>query len=133
VQLEDVDGLEAEAPQAHLARLPQVLRASDGRPTARPLARQTGLRRDQQVGRVRVQGLADQLVGDLGPVGVGRVDQLHAELDGPPQHADALVVVARRAPDALARQLHRAEAEPVDSSTVSRSRTECACNPPRSP
>ena len=37
-----------------------------------------------------------------------------AELDGPPQHAQRLVVVLRRTPDPLAGQLHGAVAEAYD-------------------
>ena len=49
-----------------------------------------------------------------GPVGVGGVDEGDAELDGAAQHADALVAVGRRAPDARAGELHGAVAEAVD-------------------
>ena len=52
-------------------------------------------------------------VGDERAVGVGGVDQRHAELDGAPQHADRLRRVRRVAPDSLSGELHGAVAEPV--------------------
>ena len=64
--------------------------------------------------RIRVQRLADQFLGDVRAVGVRGVDEVDAELDEAAQHADAFVGVGRRAPDALARQAHRAESEAVD-------------------
>jgi hypothetical protein len=45
------------------------------------------------------EGLGDQPLGDLGAVGVRRVDHVDVELEGAPQHALALVGVARLAPD----------------------------------
>ena len=61
-----------------------------------------------------MQRLADQFLGDVRAVGVGGVDEVDAELDGAAQHADAFVVVVRRAPDTLAGQAHGAESEAVD-------------------
>ena len=51
---------------------------------------------------------------DLGAVGVGGVDEIDAQLDRAAQDGDRLAVVGRLAPDAVAGDLHRAEAEPVD-------------------
>ena len=60
-----------------------------------------------------MQRLADQLVRDVGPVVLGRVDVVDAELDRAPQHGNSLVVVARRPHDAGAGKLHGAEADAV--------------------
>src|SRR3954452_12960052 len=69
---------------------------------------------DHQLVGVGVQGLADQVLGDIRAVGVGGVDQADTELDGPSQYADRLLTVTGLAPDALAREAHRAVAEPDD-------------------
>ena len=61
-----------------------------------------------------MQRLGDQLLADVRPVAVGGVDQVDAELDGPPQDGDRGVVIGRRAPDALAGDAHGAEAEAMD-------------------
>lgn len=42
-------------------------------------------------------------------IGVGGIDQRDPDLDGPAQHSDRLVVVARLSPDPLARDPHRAD------------------------
>jgi len=78
------------------------------------VAREAGLGRDHEFLGVRMQRLVDQLLGDERPVRVGCVDERDAQLDRAPEHADGLVGVRRLAPDALAGQLHRAVAEPVD-------------------
>ena len=114
VQLEQVDALEAEAAQAELDLLAQVRRLAERGPLARALAGQAGLGRDDHVVGVRVQRLAQQVLGDVGAVGVGGVEEGDPDLDGPTQHGDRLGVVARRTPDALAGQLHRAVAEAYD-------------------
>ena len=80
----------------------------------RSLPGQPGLGRDDHVVGVRVQRLAQQVLGHVGTVGVGGVEEGDPDLDGPAQHADRLVVVPRRSPDALAGQLHRAVAEAYD-------------------
>jgi len=54
------------------------------------------------------------LVGDVRPVGVGRVDVVDAQLDRGPQHLDRGGAVARRPEDARAGELHRAVADPVE-------------------
>jgi hypothetical protein len=61
-----------------------------------------------------VQGLLDEVLGDVGAVGVGGVDEGDAQVDGATQDADRLVVVLRRAPDALTGDAHGAVAEAVD-------------------
>ena len=58
-----------------------------------------------------MQRLGDQRLAHLGPVGVGRVDQVHAQLDRPPEHPPRLVRLRRRAPDARSRERHGAEPE----------------------
>ena len=61
-----------------------------------------------------MQRLADQLLGVIRAVGVCGVDEVDAELDRAAQHADAFVVVVRRAPDALSGYSHGTETESVD-------------------
>ena len=114
VQLEQVDPLQAEAAQAHLA--PAGAGTPGGRPAStRPgPAGQPGLGGDDDVVGVRVQRLAQQLLGHERPVGVGGVEEGDAELDGAAQHPQRLVAVRGLAPDALAGELHGAVAEAYD-------------------
>ena len=114
VQLEQVDGVDAEAAQAHLALLAQVGREAEHRPFVGPGAQQTGLGRDDDAVGIRVQRLADQFLGYVRAVGVRGVDEVDAEFDGAAQNADAFVAVGGRAPDALTGQAHGAESQAVD-------------------
>ena len=58
------------------------------------------------------------LLGDVGPVGVGGVDEVHAELDGAAHDRPGGLAVGGLAPDARAGDPHGAEAEPVDAAEV---------------
>ena len=60
-----------------------------------------------------MQGLGDQLFARLGSVGVRGVDEVHVQLDRAAQQCERAVAVLRLAPDALARDPHRAEAQPA--------------------
>ena len=61
-----------------------------------------------------MQRLGDEPLGDVRAVAIGGVDEVDPELERALEHRDRGIVVARRAPDALARDPHRAEAEAVD-------------------
>ena len=113
VELEQVDPLDAEPAQAHLAFLPQILGPAQRRPLVRPRPCQPSLRGDDESGRVRMQRLADQILADVRAVRVRGVDQVDAELDRAPQDGERLLAVGRLAPDAGAGDLHRPEAEPM--------------------
>jgi hypothetical protein len=62
-------------------RGPQLLGAQGGQPAAALVAPRADLGHQAQRLRVRVQGLADQRVDDVGPVVLRRVDVVDAELD----------------------------------------------------
>ncbi|BBC91462.1 hypothetical protein BJ996_007006 [Streptomyces phaeogriseichromatogenes] len=97
-----VDVVQAEPAKAHQGLLTQVLRAPDRRPRPEAQAHQSvagpdrvraaaslsDLRRDERLVEVGVDRLADDLLADVGAVGVRGVDQLHAELDATAFHAD---------------------------------------------
>jgi hypothetical protein len=61
-----------------------------------------------------VQRGVDQLVRDVRPVVLGRIDVVDAELGSPPEHRQRRLPVPRRAEDARAGELHRAEADATD-------------------
>ena len=114
VQLQQVDPLKAQVPQAELDLLAQVLGAPDRCPLAGALPGEPRLGRDDQVVGVGVQRRLDQLLGHERSVAVRGVDEVHAKLDGAAQHPHGLGRVLRVAPDARSCQLHRAVTEPVD-------------------
>jgi hypothetical protein len=114
VQLVEVDPVDRQAAQAHRHALAQVLGPPDRLPDTDSGPGQPALGRDDQVLRVRVQCLTDEVLADERPVGIGGVDEVRAQLDRAPEHPDRLVAVRRLAPDPGAGDLHRAEAEAVD-------------------
>jgi hypothetical protein len=61
-----------------------------------------------------VQRLADELVGDVGPVVLRGVNVVHAQLHGAAQHIQRLAAITRRPPDTRAGQLHGAQADARD-------------------
>ena len=114
MKLIEIDFLHPQAAEAALALLPQIFRAAVRDPRARPWPCQATLGRDHQVIRIWVQRLGDQPLADLGPIGVGGIDEVDAEIDRAAEHALAFLPVSRLAPDAFAGQPHSAEAEAVD-------------------
>ena len=118
VQLVEVDALDAQVAQRALARLAQVIGPAVARPLARAAARQAALRGDDQAVGVRIQRVVDELLAEVRPVAVGRVDEVHAERDHAAQHVEHRVAVLRRAPHAGADDAHRAEAEAMDLEVV---------------
>src|SRR5581483_12174422 len=64
------------------------------------------LRRDHEILGIRVERVRDDLLAPAGAVDVGGVDQRHAELERPPQHARTLRGIVNDA--------HRAEADAAD-------------------
>src|SRR5262245_16217103 len=77
---------------------------------------------DQQVLGIWIEGLGDQLLADVRPVGIRGIDQVDAELECPSQQRDCLVVVCRRAPDAGTGDPHGSEAEPAHGAIADRDR-----------
>ena len=74
---------------------------------------------DDQAGRIRMEGLADESIGAdaavAAPVEGRRVDVVDAKLDGSAQDGAADLRIARRAMEARGGQAHGAEAEPIDA------------------
>ncbi|GFG72784.1 hypothetical protein MBOT_01490 [Mycobacterium botniense] len=61
-----------------------------------------------------MQGLADQLVGDIRPVKLRGVDVVDAELDRPPQHRQRFVSIPRRPERSRPGKLDSPEADARD-------------------
>jgi hypothetical protein len=113
VQLVQVDALDAQAAQARLAGGAQVLGPAVGVPALRRRPHDAALGRDHEPRRVGMQCVGDQPLVGLGAVGVGRVDEVHAELDRTVQHSSRFVPIRRVAPDAGTGEPHRPVTEAV--------------------
>ena len=61
-----------------------------------------------------MQRLGDEFLGHVRSVRVGRVDEIHSELDGAAKHADGFFLVRRLSEDARAGDAHGAKAHAID-------------------
>ncbi len=98
MELIQIDSIDPEPLQTRLARLLEVIGSSSWNPISGLVANQASLGRDDEIRRVRMEGLCDEVLGDFRTVAVGGIDQLHAELDRAPQHAFGFLAVLRFAP-----------------------------------
>ena len=114
VKLIDIDLFDAEAPQATLTRGAQVLRAPIRFPCPGPRPEQPALGGDHEILGIRMEGLRDQSLAHLGPVGIGSVDEVDPERHRPPQDTLAFLPVDRLSPDPFSGDAHGAEPEAID-------------------
>ncbi len=98
-QVDRAEALGAERAQVVLDALAQLLGPLGGQPVALVVAARADLGDEDQLLGVRVQGLADQLVGHVGAVELRGVDVVDAQLDRAPEHGQGLLAVARRTHD----------------------------------
>ena len=113
VQLPQVDAVQFEPLKAAFQLTPEIFRAPVLHPTVGPGAFEAAFRRNDEAG-VRVQGLRDQLLGYMGAIGIGSVDEVHPQFDGTLEYADRFIAIPRWAPDPFPGEAHRAEAHTVD-------------------
>jgi hypothetical protein len=92
----------------------QVGGLGEWEPGAGVVATPADLAYQGQVLRVRMQRLADELVGDVGAIELSGVDVVDAEVDGAAQHRKRLIAVPRRAEHTGTGQLHRPEPDTGD-------------------
>ncbi len=111
VELIKVDAVHLEAPKAPFARLSQVLRASVFDPPSWSRPNQTAFGRDDHTCRVWMERLSNQAFGDIGAIGVGGIEKVNAQIDGPSQHRDRSVSILRFPPYPRTGQPHGAEPE----------------------
>ena len=110
-EVNDVEALLAERAEIVLAALAELLGAEEGPPALVGPARAAELAGDDEIGRVGVERLGDQAVRDEGPVVPRRVDEVHAQLDGAPEHGARRRGIGGLAPHVRPRQAHGAVAE----------------------
>ena len=84
--------------------------------------REAALGGDNQVFRIWMERLGDQPFADFGAIGIRRIDEVNAQVDGAAQDAAAFLGVGWLAPNAFARNAHGAIAEPVDRKIVADSK-----------
>jgi hypothetical protein len=80
-------------------------------PSIRCRPHDAALGRDHEAGRIRVERVGDELLVGAGAIGVGGVDEVHAERHGTLQQAQCRGTVGRVAPDAGPCEAHGTESD----------------------
>src|SRR6185437_184676 len=114
VQLPERNLLKPKPLEAAMHLLAQLLRPAIRLPAVRSRPVMPALGRDDEAGGIGMQRFADQVLAHMRPIGLGRVDEIHAEIGQALEGADGLRPIRRRSPYALAGDAHGAEAEAVD-------------------
>src|ERR1700691_5490195 len=83
-------------------------------PLSRPGTFPSSFGGDDQVGWVRIQCFRNELFGDSGSVGVGRVDEGHVEVDRTPQRRKRGAFIGGRSPNARTGDPHSSVSEAID-------------------
>src|SRR5436190_21188244 len=81
---------------------------------------QTAFRSDNKSLGIRMERLGYEQFACFRPVGVGGIDQVHAEFDGAPQNFERILSIRRPTPNAFPGYPHRATAESIDCQFASR-------------
>src|SRR5215211_324354 len=92
------DLFQLQPAQASLTGLDQMFRSTVSRPLSGAGALQATLGCDHQIVWIRVERLMDELFADVGPVRVGGVNEIDAQLDRTTQHRLRLLGVGWRTP-----------------------------------
>jgi len=114
VKLVEVDALQPEPPQAHFNALDEIAGTAHAFGFGGSLARNAALGGDHQAGRIGVEHVADQPLGNLGTVSIGRINERDAQFDGAVQNAAGLGGFAGLAPRAFAHQAHGSVTETMN-------------------
>ena len=113
-EVDDVEHVQAEVAQVVVHRLAQLVGREGGVPRFVLAASGADLGDDDELVRIGMQRLSDQLVGDVRAVEVAGVDVVDAQGHRLAQHRQRRAVVLGRAEHAWACQLHRAVAKAFD-------------------
>src|SRR5262249_2050867 len=110
VQLPQPDLLDAELLAASLRLGPEMVGTAIHLPGAGARAREPGFGGNEKA-VIRIERLADQLLGDIGAIGIGGVDEIDAEFGHALKRSERFGAILRRTPHARSGDAHRAEAE----------------------
>src|SRR5215468_9772164 len=113
MELPEIDALDAELLETALGLPNEVLGMSVGHPASWPRPSESSLGGDQE-SFIGVERFADQVLGDVRAVAIGRVDEVDADLGKPAQRGQRCLTIGRRSPDAGPRDAHGAIAKTMD-------------------
>ena len=110
-QVDDIERVHAEMAQVVVDRAGEILRREGRIPRRVRSPLRTDFGDDDEIVRIGMKRLADDLVGHVRAVEVARIDVVHAAGDRLAQDGDGAVPVLRRAEHVRAGELHRAVAQ----------------------
>src|SRR5262249_42985676 len=113
MELPEIDALDAELLETALGLPNEVLGMSVGHPASWPRPSESSLGGDQE-SFIGVERFADQVLGDVRAVAIGRVDEVDADLGQPAQRGQRCLTIGRRSPDAGAGEAMAAIAKTRD-------------------
>src|ERR1700680_398083 len=111
VQLIEIDPVAAQPPQAPFARRLQMLRPSVFNPLVRTRSLEATFRRDNDAFRIGIRSLSNDSLADIGAGRCRRVNEIYPEFDCASHDANGLTPITGFAPDSLAGEPHRPQAE----------------------
>ena len=114
VELVEVDAFEPKVAEGEFELLLEIVGAAAGFGFRGPLPRQATFCGNDQVGWIGMEGFGDELFPDLGPVGVGGVEERDAEFEGSAEDVAGVFAGGRFAPGTFADETHGAVGEAVD-------------------
>src|SRR6202043_1477675 len=118
MQLIEIAPVAAQPPQAPVARRLQMFRTSVFNPLVRTRSLEATLRRDNDAFRIGIQSLSNDSLADIGAVRVRRVNEIDPEFDCASHDANGLTPIRGFAPDSLAGEPHRTQAESSNEKIV---------------
>jgi hypothetical protein len=113
VQLLESDLLQPEPFAAFDRFLTQIFRTAIRFPLTRTGSPQSRLGGDKN-SVIGIKCLADELLGDIGPIGIGGVDEIDSEVSGTLLRVPIASALSAGGPDTRTGQAHRPEAEAMD-------------------
>ncbi len=119
-QVHDVQHVHAEPSEVVVHGAGEILGRKGGVPGAVVASTRADLGDDGQIVRVRIQGFADDLIGDVRSIEVAGVDVIDTAGDRLPQHGDGGGAIFRWSKDAPSGELHGPVAETVDGAVAER-------------
>src|SRR4030095_5872962 len=111
MQLVDVDAIQAQPLQAAIDGLAQVFRAGVVSPLPGSWTIPSTLGRNHKIPRVRRQCFSDQFFANERTVGIGRVYEIDAQLNGTAKYRERRSRILGWSPNSIAGDAHGSEAE----------------------
>src|SRR6201996_9492438 len=127
MELVHVDAIEAKPLETAFDGFGEMLWAGIVQPLKRSTALPSTLGGHDESGRVRVQGLGNQLFGNIRTIRVGGIDEVDAQFNGPAQSGKRLRLVFGGAPNPFPGDPHGSVTQAIDGEVSTESNGSGCC------